>query len=55
LTFFMSATALYETLARPAQAVRASASLDEANEALHAIGVRTELDYEREYDQATRP
>jgi hypothetical protein len=54
LTFFLSATKLYETLARPAQAVRASASLDEANEALHAIGVRTELDYEREYYQATR-
>ena len=54
LTFFMSATTLYETLSQSAQAVRASASLDEANDALHAIGIRTELDYEREYDQATR-
>ena len=44
LTFFMSTTKLYDTLARPAQAVRPSSSLDEANDALHAIGIRTELD-----------
>jgi len=49
LTFFMSTAKLYDTLARPAQAVRQSASLDEANDALHAIGIRTELDYERDY------
>ena len=49
LTFFMSTEILYDTLARPAQAVRQSATLDEANEALHAIGIRTELDYERDY------
>jgi hypothetical protein len=48
LTFFMSATKLYETLSRPARAVRASDSLEEANEALHAIGINTELDFERE-------
>jgi hypothetical protein len=48
LTFFMSATKLYETLSRPARAVRASASLEDANEALHAIGISTELDFERE-------
>lgn len=47
LTFFMSTTKLYETLSLPAQAVRQSSSLDEANDALHAIGIRTELDYER--------
>jgi hypothetical protein len=47
LTFFMSATKLYETLSRPARAVRASASLEDANDALHAIGVGTELDLER--------
>jgi len=47
LTFFMSATKLYETLSRPAQAVRASASLEDANDALRAIGVGTELDFER--------
>jgi hypothetical protein len=52
LTFFMSMTKLYDTLARPAQAVRHSSSLDQANDALHAIGIRTELDYERRYYQA---
>ena len=47
LTFFMSVTKLYETLSRPAQAVCASTSLEEANDALHAIGISTELDFER--------
>jgi hypothetical protein len=54
LTFFMSTAKLYATLARPAQAVRGSASLDEANDALHAIGIRTELDYERESCETSR-
>ncbi len=49
LTFFMATTTLYDTLARPAQALRSSASLDKANDALHAIGIRTELDYERDW------
>jgi hypothetical protein len=48
LTFFISSSILYETLSRPAQAVRACASLEAANDALHAIGIRTELDLERE-------
>jgi hypothetical protein len=52
LTFFISTTKLYDTLARPAQALRHSSSLDEANDALHAIGIRTELDYERSHYQA---
>jgi hypothetical protein len=51
LTFFVSTTKLYDTLARPAQALRHSSSLDEANDALHAIGIRTELDYERSHYQ----
>jgi len=49
LTFFVSTTKLYDTLGRPAQAVRRSHSIDEANDALHAIGIRSELDYEQEY------
>ena len=54
LTFFLSPVVLLETLSRPAQAVRASASLEQANEALHALGIKTELDLEREkYRQAT--
>ena len=52
LTFFMSTTKLYDTLARPAQAVRNSSSLDQANEALHALGIASELDYERKFYQA---
>jgi hypothetical protein len=55
LTFFVSPTKLYETLSRPAQAVRDSTSLDEANAALHALNIQTELDYEREHaDAGTR-
>ncbi|MBM4261687.1 MAG: DUF1152 domain-containing protein [Deltaproteobacteria bacterium] len=54
LTFFMSTAKLYATLARPAHAVRPSTSLDQANDALHAIGIRTELDYEREYYEKNR-
>jgi hypothetical protein len=48
LIFFMSTTKLFQTLARPAQAVSKSGSLEEANDALHAIGIKTELDLERE-------
>jgi len=47
LTFFVSATKLYATLSRPAQALKDSASLEEANDALHGLGIRTELDFER--------
>ncbi len=54
LTFFMSTIKLYDTLARPAQAVRRSSSLDQANDALHALGIATELDYERKVYQAAR-
>ncbi len=49
LTFFVSTGKLFETLARPAQAVSGSSSLDEANEALHRIAIKTELDLEREW------
>jgi len=48
LTFFVAPTSVYATLSRPAQAVRASVSLDEANDALHRLNIHTELDYERE-------
>jgi hypothetical protein len=51
LTFFISTATLYDTLSRPARALRHSTSLDEANDALHAIGIGTELDYERRYYQ----
>ena len=55
LTFFMSASILFDTLSRPAQAVYSSSSLDQANDALHAIGIVTELDAERKYYQARKP
>ena len=54
LTFFLATTTVYETLSRPAQAVRATTSLEEANSALHSIGIRTELDLERERYQAKK-
>jgi hypothetical protein len=53
LIFFVSATKLFQTLARPAQAVSKSSSLEEANNALHALGIKTELDLERERYAAT--
>lgn len=51
LTFFMSAAKLYDTLSRPAQALKDSTSLDEANDALHDLGIRTELDFERSFSK----
>lgn len=48
LTFYLSPGVVFRTVARPAQALQHSASLDEANEALHTLGLRTELDLERE-------
>jgi hypothetical protein len=54
LTFFMSALKLFESLSRPARALRNSTSLDEANEALHSLSICTELDFERDYHKAAR-
>ena len=50
LTFFVSPAVLYGTLSRTAQAVARSTSLEQANDALHVIGIRTELDFERSLD-----
>jgi hypothetical protein len=47
LVFFMSPAAIYDALPRSAQAVNRSTSLEEADNALHAIGVLPELDFER--------
>jgi len=54
LTFFMSTTKLFNTLARPAQAVLESSSLEAANDALHGIGISTELDFERDRYRAAK-
>jgi hypothetical protein len=48
VTFYFDVSVAYEHLGRLAQAVDGAADLDEANEALNAVGVRTELDLERE-------
>jgi hypothetical protein len=48
LTFYLSPSVVFRTLSRPARSVAQSASLEEANEALHAMGLRTELDLERD-------
>jgi hypothetical protein len=48
LTFFISTNALFNTLSQPARAVVGSASLEAANDALHKIGVNSELDLERD-------
>jgi hypothetical protein len=52
LTFFVSVPVLFNTLAKPARALPTCASLNEANEALHALGIRTELDLERDRARA---
>lgn len=49
LTFFVSARKLYDALSRPARALRGSESLEEANDCLHELGIRSELDFERDY------
>ncbi|HWP56420.1 MAG TPA: DUF1152 domain-containing protein [Candidatus Acidoferrales bacterium] len=54
LTFYVAPSVLFEALSRPARAVASSRSLEEANEALHALGLKTELDLERQrYNQRT--
>lgn len=47
LTFYFSPRVVYEEVSKPARIVSGSKSLDEANEALHSIGLFTELDLER--------
>jgi hypothetical protein len=48
LTFYLSPAAVFHTVARPAQVVVSASSLEEANDALHTIGIKSELDLERE-------
>ena len=46
LTFYFDPSSAAATVARLADAVLEADSLQEANEVLHRLGVRTELDYE---------
>jgi hypothetical protein len=48
VTFYFDVPAALASAARLALAVRDTGDLDQANEALGSLGVRTELDYERE-------
>jgi hypothetical protein len=48
VTFYLDVAATVASTGRLAQAVRDAGSLEEANEALHQLGVATELDLERE-------
>lgn len=48
VTFYFDVSVAYEHLGRLAQAVNGAADLEAANDAMHALGVRTELDLERE-------
>jgi hypothetical protein len=55
ITFYLEIEAMIRATGRLALAVDQAESLEEANEALHAIGVRTELDLEREAATAQGP
>ena len=48
MTLYLDVGATVETVGRLARAVDGAADLDQANDALNAIGVRTELDLERD-------
>jgi hypothetical protein len=48
LTLYLDVEATIQVAGRLAKAVDDAAGLEQANDALHAIGVRTELDLERE-------
>lgn len=48
LTFYLAPSAVFHSVARPAQAVLDSTSLEEANDALHRLFIKSELDIERE-------
>jgi hypothetical protein len=52
MTVYFDVAVALASAARLPAVVDAATSLDEANEALHAVGVRTELDYEREHAAA---
>ena len=53
LTFYLTPSAVFDAVARPARAVASSTSLEEANTALHSLGINTELDLERERARRT--
>ena len=52
VTFYLSPVVVVGKVSKPARLVLGSKSLDEANEALHSIGLFTELDLERERERS---
>jgi len=54
MTLYLAVEAMMQATGGLALAVDGADSLEEANEALHAIGVRTELDLEREVEAPAR-
>ena len=54
-TWFFDPGVAVGATARLAAALREVADLEAANEALHALGVRTELDYERDRTHTSPP
>jgi hypothetical protein len=55
VTFYLDVDIAINAAGRLAQAVADAASLEEANNALHELGVSTELDYERDAAGAVSP
>ena len=51
LTLYLSPKVVYEKVSKPARIVSGSRSLEEANDALHSIGLFTELDLERKWQK----
>lgn len=51
LTFYLDPQAAIEATARLAQGVSDASSLEDANERLHELGVKTELDWERRHTE----
>lgn len=54
LTLYLDVEPTIDAVGRLASAVDGADELDDANEALHALGVRTELDLERDAEAAAR-
>jgi hypothetical protein len=52
MTFYFEPLTALETAARLAKAVIDSESLERANDILHELGIRTELDFERDFTEA---
>lgn len=48
ITFYLSPSVVFEKISKPARTISECGSLAEANEALHKLGLKTELDYELE-------